>query len=258
MSTIFMIAKNTFRECVRNKVLYNIIFFALVMLALSYFVSEWSSLERRKVIQDFTLAIISLFGLLIAVFLGTSLIHKEVDRRTVYVILSKPVMRWQFVAGKYFGLAFTLLLNTAFLGLCGLLVQILTRVSVSPLYVWAVVLIFFEVAVVLAISILFSSFSTPFVSAVSTIIVTVTGKLSYDILLYAEKIRQGGNDFLAQIISGIYYTVPNLENFNIRARVVHGIETSNELIRFSMLYAVAFIFFYLVISCVIFSRREFK
>ena len=108
---ISSIAENTFRETIRDRVLYNILFFALGMIILSLVVSQWSLGEEVKILKDFGLSIMSLFGLLIGIFIGVGLIFKEIEKKTIYVIISKPIHRYQFILGKYFGLLLTLLVN---------------------------------------------------------------------------------------------------------------------------------------------------
>lgn len=104
MGKVLQIAKNTFRESIRDKILYVIAFFAAVMMVASVALGWISATDQLQIVQDFSLAILSFFGALMAVFVGTGLIYKEIDKRTIYTILSKPVRRWQFLLGKYLGL----------------------------------------------------------------------------------------------------------------------------------------------------------
>lgn len=258
MREIFSIALNTYRETVRDKILYNLLFFAVIMFGISYFVSQWAALGMFKVLQDFTLSIISVFGIVISIFLGISLVYKEIEKKTVYVLISKPIKRWYFIVGKYLGISMTLLLNTLFLTFISVLTLHVMGVDVSGEFVAAALLTYVEMLVVLAISILFSSFSTPFVSLVFTILVVITGKLSYDILLYAEKMMEKGDVVYAKLLSFIYYVVPNLDNFNLRTRVVNKLDISSDLVIYSITYGLIFVIFYLTISSVVFSRRDLK
>src|ERR1700733_7097601 len=112
-----VVAVNTFRESVRDRVLYNLIFFALVMIAAAVIVGKISIGVEHEVIINLGLTAISLFGLVMAIFIGVGLVYKEIEKRTLYSLLAKPVRRWQFLTGKYAGLLLTLVVNTAFMTL---------------------------------------------------------------------------------------------------------------------------------------------
>jgi len=258
MNEIFRIALNTYRETVRDKILYNILFFAVLMFGLSYFVSQWAALGIFKVLQDFSLSIISIFGILISIFLGIGLVYKEIEKKTVYVLVSKPIKRWYFIIGKFLGISMTLLINTLFLTAISLLTLYIMGVEITSQFIVAALLTYLEMLVVLSISILFSSFSTPFLSLVFTILVVITGKLSYDILLYADKIRGKGDILYANVLQAIYYIVPNLQNFNFRTRVVNHLKISGDVVIYSIMYGLIFVVFYLIISSIIFSKRDLK
>lgn len=258
MNEIYKIALNTFRETVRDKILYNILFFAIMMFGVSYFVSQWAALGMCKVLQDFSLSIISIFGIVISIFMGISLVYKEIEKKTVYVLISKPIKRWYFIVGKFLGISLTLLVNTLFLTLISVLTIKIMGVEVTTQFVAAALLTYFEMLVVLAISILFSSFSTPFVSLIFTILVVITGKLSYDILLYADKMMEKGDLLYGRVLHGIYYIVPNLDNFNLRTRVVNKLDISWEVVGFAIMYGIIFVVFYLTISSIAFSKRDMK
>ena len=258
MNEIYKIALNTYKETVRDKVLYNILFFAVMMFGVSYFVSQWAALGMFKVLQDFSLAVISVFGIIISVFLGISLVYKEIEKKTVYVIVSKPIKRWYFIVGKFLGISITLLVNTLFLTLISLLTLNIMGVEISAQFITAALLTYMEMLVVLAISILFSSFSTPFVSLIFTILVVITGKLSYDILMYADKMLQKGDVLYAKVLYGIYYVVPNLDNFNLRTRVVNKLDIPMDTVFYSIMYGFIFVIFYLTISSIVFSKRDMK
>ncbi len=190
--------------------------------------------------------------------MGISLVYKEIEKKTVFVLVSKPIKRWYFIVGKFLGISLTLLINTLFLTLISALTINVMGINVSSDFIIAALLTYFEMIVVLAISILFSSFSTPFVSLIFTILVVITGKLSYDILLYADKMIASGDILYGKILQGIYYIIPNLDNFNLRTRVVNQLEISGDIIGYAISYGLIFVVFYLTISSIAFSRRELK
>src|SRR5687767_5282628 len=112
-AVIRTIALSVFRESVRDKVLYNLVFFAVMLMAVSYLLGQLTAGQDIKIIKDLGLAAMSLFGLFIAVFIGIGLVSKEVERRSIYALLAKPIRRQELVAGKYLGLVLTLLVNIA-------------------------------------------------------------------------------------------------------------------------------------------------
>ena len=160
----WVVAVNTFREAVRDRVLYNLIFFALLMIAAAVLVGQISIGIERLVIVNLGLTAISVFGLMMAVFIGVGLVYKEIDKFTLYVLLSKPIRRWEFLLGKYAGLLLTLTVNTALmtLGLAAALFYVTRAFPCSDFHVLvAIYFIFLKLALVTALALLFSCFSTP-------------------------------------------------------------------------------------------------
>src|ERR1700689_4241770 len=185
MSTMSgVVAINTFREAVRDRVLYNLVFFALLLIGAAILVGQISIGIDRLVIVNIGLSAISVFGLVMAVFIGVGLVYKEIEKRTLYSLLSKPIRRWEFLVGKYAGLLFTLAVNTAFMTL-GLAVALFyvgrhfERSDASILV--AIYFILLEFALVTALALFFSSFSSPMLSTLFTIGIYVTGVSAQDI-----------------------------------------------------------------------------
>ena len=161
---IIAIALNAFREAVRDRVLYNLVLFVLLLTAAAIFIGELSGGQERKVIVDLGLSAMLLFGAFIAIFVGVGLVYKEIEKRTIYAIFSKPVGRGEFLVGKYLGLCLTLLVNVLVMGLGVSLALIYVSRGWDPLVVviWpAVLLIYLELMILTAIALLFSSFSSP-------------------------------------------------------------------------------------------------
>ncbi len=255
---LLKIILNTYREIIRDRVLYNILFFAVIIIGSSYLVSEWAALAREKVIKDFALVNIELFGLIIGVFTAINFIYKEIDKRTIYIIISKPIPRYFFIIGKYLGLSLVLFLNTIFLSLVSFILFVYFGFKFDINFLQAVILIYVEILTVIAFTTLFSTFTTPFLSLVYTVLIVVLGKLSYDITLYAQNLHKKGHIFYAKLLDTIYYIVPNLENFNIRNLIVHSIPVDGDYIKFALYYGFFYILFVLTIASIIFSRRDFK
>src|SRR5437660_7236283 len=178
---VVAIARNAFREAVRDRVLYNLVVFALLLIGGAVFLGELSAGQEAKIIVDLGLSATLLFGMFIAVFVGVGLVYKEIERRTLYAILSKPVSRGEFLLGKYFGLCLTLLVNVIVMGLGVSLALVYVRRGWDPLvaHVWpAIFLIFFELMILTSVALLFSSFSSPSLSALLTFFVFIIGHFS--------------------------------------------------------------------------------
>ncbi|MBF0118224.1 MAG: ABC transporter permease [Desulfobacterales bacterium] len=254
MGKIVAISMNTFRESIRDRVLYSLIVFSFLMLAFSILLANITIGDPIKIVKDFGLAVISLFGVLITIFVGIGLLYKEMERRTIYVILSKPITRWQFLLGKYLGLSITLavevfIMTFAFFCLCFYYENIISWELLK-----AIVPIFFELLLILSIAIVFSSFSSTFLSGLFTLSIFVIGHFTQDI-----KILAASNEslFFKKLSQVIYYILPNLENLNFKARVVHNLPLPYKEIFFSILYSVVYSIFLLVLAIIIFNRRNF-
>jgi ABC-type transport system involved in multi-copper enzyme maturation permease subunit len=256
LKRIFSIAKNTFRESVRDRILYNLVLFVLLITASAVLLGDLTDGQEARTIVNFGLNAMLLFGAFIAIFVGVGLVSKEIEKKTVYAIFSKPVLRGEFIAGKYLGLCATLLLNVAVMGV---------GVSIALLYVggsnligvsWlAIALIFFELMIVTAVAILFSSFSTPALSALLTFLVFVIGHLSSSLRDLAATLQ---SKVAAYVLEAIYYVVPNLSLFSFRTEAALGISPGTPSILGAVAYAICYVAIVLTISIVIFTRRDFK
>ena len=255
MRVIYAIAINTFREAVRDKILYAMLAFALVMLGGSLLVAELTIGEYTKIIKDLGLALISIFGLMIAVFVGIGLVYKEIQRKTIYTIASKPVPRWQFLLGKYSGLVLTLAAEVAIMGLGFALILELSGATERIVLVPAVWLTFVELMVVTAIAVLFSCFSTPTLSALFTIGLTVIGRLTAPLL---EVVQAGDNESLQQFARLLYRLLPDLQTFNMRADAAYGRPVDWEWVAYSTGYGFVWTALLLVLASAIFQYRDFK
>ena len=266
MKPMLIIAVNAFRETVRDKILYNLVIFALGMILFSLLLGEWSVFARETVIQDFTLAIMSLVGLLMSIFVGIGLVQKEIQRKTILTLLAKPLPRWHFIVGKYLGLLMVLGLNLAIMTLLFFLLLRWIGTRPNPNLLLAIYLIFLEMAVITAAALLFSAFSTPTLSALFTLGVYIAGHLSGDLVNHLSFIHKYGarlpgtpviTPFTEKIIKAVYYLIPNMENFNIRGRVVYDLPIGHHYVLYTSLYAFVFIGIYLLIASLWFSKRDF-
>jgi ABC-type transport system involved in multi-copper enzyme maturation permease subunit len=254
---IVHIATNTFREAVRDRVLYNLIAFALLLSGASILVGQISIDIERLVVINLGLTAVSLFGIVIAIFIGIGLVSKEIEKRTLYTVLSRPVRRWEFIVGKYFGLAGTLVVNTFFMaiGVFAALFYVSHKFVGSDASVFvALYFIILEFLVICSLSLLFSSFSSPLLSAVFTFSLFVIGSFAGDLRGFAG-MAQGITRWLAL---GTSYLVPNLSAFNVITSVAHGQSVSAQLILQNTLYAIFYSAMALSGAVLIFERRNLK
>jgi len=268
MRATALIAVNVFRESVRDKVLYNLVFFALLLIGASYLIGQLTAGQDLKIIKDLGLAASSIFGLFIAVFIGIGLVSKEVEKRSIYALLAKPIHRYQLVLGKYSGLVLTLAVNLAVmaaalyfvLGCMSWVADAGTkaaweRPALDPELLKAFALIFVELAIVTAIALFFSTFSTPLLSAALTFGFFVAGRFSADLRNFNQVVD---SPVAAALARGLYWILPNLAPFDVRGQVVHGQPVGAGYLAIvagsGVLYAAALI----AGAILIFSRRDFK
>ena len=268
MRATLAIAVNVFRESVRDKVLYNLVLFAILLIGASYLIGQITAGQDVKIIKDLGLSAISLFGLFIAVFIGIGLVSKEVERRSIYSLLVKPIHRHQVIAGKYAGLTLTLIVNVTIMGVA--LYAVLAYMAwgipadvekgwdapaLDPAIVKALALILVELMVITAIALFFSTFSSPMLSAAFTFGLFIVGHVSTDLRNFQQVVD---SPVAATLARGLYWVLPNLAQFDIKAEVVHAQPVPLGYLVMTSAYAAIYIAMLLVAATLIFSRRDFK
>ncbi len=251
------VAFNTFREAVRDRVLYNLIAFALLLSASAILVGQISIDIERLVVVNLGLTAVSLFGVVIAIFIGIGLVSKEIEKRTLYTVLSRPVRRWEFVVGKFFGLTGTLVVNTFFMAIGVFLALLYVVHKFERADWWVLVALYFIVLqflIVCSLALLFSTFSTPLMSAVFSFALFVIGNLSDDLRGFA-RISHG---LVGWIATAIAYLVPNFSVLNVINSVAHGETVGARLILYNTLYALLYSAVAISGAVLIFQRRNLK
>ena len=251
---VLSIALNTFRENLRDKLLYNLLIFALLMIGSSLLLMTLTLGEFHRLILDIGLGSINFFGVLIAIFVGIGLVSKEIEKKTIYTIISKPVARYQFLLGKYMGLSLTLLVNTAIMAVGLLAVLYFQNVPIHVVLFKALGTIFLEFMVVTAVALFFSTFTSATLSAIFTLAIFVIGHLTTDLRTFGQKMDAVGRG----ILDGIYYLLPNLERFNLKGHVTHQLDVSGNDLLLIATYGVVYTAFLLLLASVIFQRRDFR
>jgi ABC-type transport system involved in multi-copper enzyme maturation permease subunit len=252
---IWAMAVNTAREAVRNKLLYTLLFFSIGMMLFGVVLSSLSYVERERMVQDFAFASIRLFSVAIAIFVGVGLIHKEVDRRTVYTILSKPLSRAEFLIGKYTGLILIIWLQVAIMASFFAGVSLLMDAPLGFTHLAALALTAVELAVVVALATLFSSFTTPLLASFFSCGIWLAGHLTRDLR------DHGANSESALVREGtawMYRILPDLESFNLSIQAAHQLPVAASDIWFPVLYGAGYAAIILVSATLIFERRDFR
>jgi ABC-type transport system involved in multi-copper enzyme maturation permease subunit len=254
LNRIVAVAANTFRETVRERVLYNLVFFALAMTLSGLLLGHLSIRQDEKIIKDLGLAAIDFFGTLIAIFIGVGLVSKEIERRSLYPLLAKPLSRGELFLGKFFGLAFTLLVNTAAMAL-GLLVTLQLVGHRPDLHLLAAIYpLYLGLLLVVAIALLFSTLTSSALSAVGTVGIVLAGRYS-DVVRNMREVAPGAPNWLVDLL---YYAIPNFRNFDFKDKVAYGDPISLGTLGFVTAYAALFIALTLTLGLLAFQKRDFQ
>lgn len=268
MRAISTVAINVFRESVRDRVPYNLVLFSVLLIASSYLLGQLTAGQDVKIVKDLGLAAISVFGLFIAIFIGIGLVSKEVERRSIYALLSKPVSRSQFIAGKYLGLVLTLAVNITVMVVALYIVlgylswqetaeykAVWDAPGPDPAMLKAVFLIFIELMLVTALALFFSTFSTPMLSAVLTFGLYVAGHFNSDLKNFDKVVNSQAAIWLSR---GMYHVLPDLSAFDVKTEVVHGLPVPMGYVASTTAYGLAYVTALLLVATFVFSRRDFK
>jgi ABC-type transport system involved in multi-copper enzyme maturation permease subunit len=248
------IAGITFKEAKRDRVLYLLFFFAALGIVASRVLAILTVGDRIKIIKDVGLASIAVFGVLMAILIGTGLVYKEIDKKTIYTLLSKPLYRAEFILGKFLGLVLTLFIMTLAMTAIFLAIVFAHTLRIETTLLVAVAYVFLELVLVTAVAILFSSFSTPILSSLFALAFYLIGHLSWGLELILKKMSPGLGRTLVRVL---YTVLPDLENFNFRTEVVHGLPIPPGIYLSSLLYGLCYTIFILALAVLVFRRRDF-
>jgi ABC-type transport system involved in multi-copper enzyme maturation permease subunit len=268
MRSALLIARHVFKDSVRDKVLYAIVAFAVILMATSYLIGQLTAGQDVKIIKDLGLAAMSMFGLFIAIFIGIGLVAREIDRKSIYAVLAKPVRRSAFVIGKYLGLVATLFVNlavmtVAYYAVLAFMGRTLSTSALSgavpavdPRLLIAVGMIGVELALVTAVALFCSTFSSSaLLSAGLTLGLWIAGQFGSDLKNLGTIVDSPA---AAAIGRGLYYLLPNFAAFDVKSAAVHGLPIAGADIGLTLVYALVYITILVIASTVIFSRRDFK
>lgn len=262
MRIVWSIAKNTIREALRNRILYSIMFFGAALMGSATILEKLQVGNVAKVAVDIGLAGINIFAVVLAIFLGINLVSGEIQRKTVYTIIAKPVARPQFLAGKAIGLTVTILINVVLMsGLLAFLLSGIGSQNWSADYYWgiakAVVMITTESLVIVMAAVMFSTYSSVIVAGLFTTSFFVVGHLTSDLAFFGGKSE---SEFVQQLTYWVSYILPNLEVFNVKEAAAHpySLSTSWGEIGLKLVYGIVYSTALFLGAIVIFRRRDFK
>jgi ABC-type transport system involved in multi-copper enzyme maturation permease subunit len=254
MSRLVAVAANTYRETVRERVLYNLVFFAILLTLSGLLLGRLSIRQDEKILKDIGLAAMDLFGTLIAIFIGTGLVSKEIERRSLYPLLAKPLTRGEFFLGKFAGLAFTLLVNVGVMAAGLALTLLATGRRPDPALLGAVFPILLGLLLVVAFAMLFSTQTSSALAAVFTVGVVVAGRFA-DVVRNMREVAPGVPPWLAE---GLYTVLPNFRNFDFKDRVAYGDPVPGDVLAWVAVYGVVWIAIVLGLGLVSFRSRDFQ
>jgi ABC-type transport system involved in multi-copper enzyme maturation permease subunit len=236
LNRLLAVAANTFRETVRERVLYNLVFFAVLMTLSGLLLSQLSIRQDEKIIKDVGLAAMEIFGSLIAIFVGVALVSKELERRSLYPLLAKPVSREEFLLGKFCGLGLTLLVNCVVMTVGLYLTLLATRRGLDPGLLSAIYPIYLSLLLVVCLALLLSTVTSSVLAAVGTACLVMAGRYS-DVIRNMRDVLPGTPGWLIQLL---YYALPNFRNFDLKDRAVHGDPVSPAALAWITAYAVVY------------------
>jgi ABC-type transport system involved in multi-copper enzyme maturation permease subunit len=255
LDRIAAIAGNTLREAIRSRVLYTLLFFALALIGTGVLLSTLSYVERERILQDVGFAAIRVFSVAIAIFVGIGLVHQEVDRRTIFTILSKPIARSEFLLGKYLGLLATLWLQIAVMGAGFAAVSVAAGAPLGAVHAAALAGIAAEVAVIVAIALLFSAFTSPMLASLFTAGIWLIGHLTRDLRSLGA---QSQVESVKQATEWLYRALPDLDAFDLTLQAAHRLPIATSDLLLPLAYALGWIAISLVAAAWIFERRDFR
>ncbi|MGQ9838203.1 MAG: ABC transporter permease [Cyanobacteriota bacterium] len=252
---VVAIAQNVFRETIRDRIFYLVMVFAVVMLGAIVLIPEVANQAHNKIIADLGLAAIHFLGLIVAIFVGTGLVNKEIEKRTVYVLIAKPMSRAEFIVGKHLGLAVLLSVLLAIMTAIFLLGLWLVRAEIPLLAIlWASVFIFLELVLIVAAALLFGVFTSSILATLYTIALFLMGHASRALLQLSNLVENSG---LSKVFEVIYLILPDLERLNLRDAAVYGqIPLAGELLG-NAFYGLVYTILLLILAVLVFAQRQF-
>jgi ABC-type transport system involved in multi-copper enzyme maturation permease subunit len=252
---IWAIATNTLREAVRNRLLYALLFFAILLILSGILLSTLSYVDSERILQDIGFGAIRLFGVAIAIFVGVGLIYKEVDRRTVYTILSKPISRAEFLLGKFVGLVLTIWMQMAIMVAVFAGVSLATGAPFGATHGAAFALLAVELALVVALATFVSAFTSPMLASLFATGLWFAGSLSRNL---RDLGAHASLPSVRALTRGLFWLLPDLDAFNLSIEAAHGLPVPAPDVWLAVVYGVGYIAIVLVAAVLVFESRDMR
>lgn len=255
LTNILAIAKNTFRETSRDRILLSAFFVIVAMILFTLFLASISLGENTRMIIDFSMTAIYALQMFVAIFIGSMLIYKEIERRTFYLILPKPISRTEIIIGKCVGLTLTTVLVTL---LSTAVLYAILFIKTGEFYFYPILLSVFlstlEAILLILISMLFSGITSPILAALSTTAFFFIGHAEDTFRYIFMTTHSPSVEFITR---SIYYILPNFEKFNIRNEIIQGTLPTLSMILVATLYALTYAILLLIITQIAFKKKDF-
>lgn len=264
-----LVAWHVFKEGARDRVLFSVVGFSVLLFGASLLLGQLTAGQDLKIIKDLGLSVIEASGVLMAVLIGVGLVAREIDKRSIYGLLARPMRRWEFIVGKYLGLLMTLVGNVAVMtaALYAVLAWMqwtsapMVRASweapaLDPAMLTAIVLIVAELAVLTAVALFFSTFSSsPLWSTMFSLGVFVAGQFSGSLKELATSLGSPAAGVMGRVLSAV---LPSFAAFDVKAQVVHGLPIPLEFVGLTLAYGVIYTLAVMAAAIAVFQRREFQ
>ena len=252
--TISAFITQTFREAIRNKILYGIGFFAIAIFLFSLVLGELSLYEQTRVIRDVGMTFIMLMGVVLAIYSGVGLLHREIDRRIIYTILSKPIRRYQVIIGRFLGIGCTLFVELAAMFAVFVLLLLTRGMDIDLTLVQAFWLTYMESLVVASVALMFSTFTSAMLSSLMSTGFVVLAHLYPQIDYYAS---QNKTTEIRAAMRGAQFLLPNFSHFDVSTQVSYALEIPASHVAWSSLHALAYIVVLVCIAAIVMEKRDF-
>jgi ABC-2 type transport system permease protein len=246
----------TFREIIRDKILYNILVVSVLLLGLGFLASKMTFVRPDRIVLDFGVSAVGISSVAIAILIGAAMVNRELERRTIFLALSRPISRFQFISGKFLGLIYVLVLNWILICSTFLLILLLTNGDTSanfhPTLFSALLLLLCQSIMMGGVAILISTFSTTSLSAVLSIGIFLIGTNISQIHVISEKVKGIGS----HLLDAVSFIIPNLEYFNIGTKVTYGIPVTSAFVLTGLAYAAVVSVLTILVAGIFIHQRE--
>lgn len=257
ITKIFVIAKNVFQEVIRDRILYIIGFYAVILAVAIRVLPEFSASTENKIFLDFGIVAMSVITLIVAIFVGTGLVNKEIEKRTVLVLIAKPVSRTEIILGKFFGLVAVLAVLVATMTTIYLIFLLLGKIPhQTPSILIAAVFLFLQLSLIAAVAITFGVFTSSLLAITLTFAVYLMGNITQDLVKFGRLSRNPVIEFLAQVL---YLIIPDLSRLDLKNEAVYGLQALPDVTTLitNVVYGLFYSVMLLALAIYIFSKREF-